>query len=554
MTEEQLPAAEVAPLNPEQDLPSIIARLEAIGSEVAASLEGLYDNLDKQSEAHKEAFEAALTERLQSFGYQPSDYEGVLCSLDVLQEISTLSTDVELGYFATTLRPRIEEAVVLERAAGQLANNELHEVRSELIANTRWDSVIAKSVSMEEYDDLRDALGLCNHHSGRTPLSLGDAQLLTKRIHDWQERFAIQDDLFSEGEIQQLPEGRQPTADLGRVIEDWLQSNEDVRWYLSPSRQTFLEAALPTAQLANVRNLQHGIYSARDPHGEYVPWEIAYALEKNTETLMQAFDSKDVEYLQISAQEQPNMLFVGNQRLVKEATKIDDVNAWLQQRIARHPASLTQGLGFVNFKEDFKEGVIDENQALWSMTGATEVSENTVSVGVERDYMADVIDKDPSLADTVKRLRQPMIEDTIDHELSHYAHRQRLSIAWLRKWHEITESEHANVTRYVESMRSDNPVDRGHAACEDLAESSSLYLNKPGNLLVTASERFAILNERDGRYDPSLVASLRAFIEKSDFMEGMIEMCDKLLQENAEKLIAGQKVALATSTITVDTI
>ena len=147
-----------------------------------------------------------------------------------------------------------------------------------------------------------------------------------------------------------------------------------------------------------------------------------------------------------------------------------------------------------------------------------------------------------------------MIENTLDHELAHYAHQQRLTVAWLRRWNEVAASETVNVTHYVENMHSDNPVRKGDPALEDLAESSALYMNRPGRLLSIAPERFSLLNERDKRYDMTLTMTMRKSLETDPFTESMIEMIDEILKKDAEHRIAMKKAATSALTFALDEI
>jgi hypothetical protein len=321
--------------------------------------------------------------------------------------------------------------------------------------------------------------------------------------------------------------------------------------YLSASRKAFIDAAMPSSEFVQLQDLRFGAYSSQDSQSEHVPQEIVYAFEKNVEMLMQEFDRKDAEYLQVSLQERPNMLFVGKQYLAREATDVDDVDAWVRQRIERHPDTLTRGLGFFNF-EDGIEGKKDDDNDKPPTIGLMGASENTMWVDVLKDYLAEFIKEDPSLADTVKRRRRLTIEDTIDHELTHYAHEQRLPIAWLREWHAITETEKINVTQYIEYRDSKDPGHRDNAS-EDLAESSALYLNKPGKLLAIAPLRFAILNKRDERYDESLVAQMRLYGDKNGYTEGILKSFNAMLADNAEQLVK-RRTASPTTTIVMDVV
>jgi hypothetical protein len=259
------------------------------------------------------------------------------------------------------------------------------------------------------------------------------------------------------------------------------------------------------------------------------------------------------------------MLFIGKQYLVRETTEIDDVNAWLQQRMGRHPDGLTRGLGHVNFEDNVKDKIgdvpeknkdeaVSEGEAKWSIDGVYATEENILWVDIKKDYMADVVGRNPELIDDVRRARQAMIEWTIDHELEHYAHQQRLPIAWLRKWHEATELEDVNVTYYVDNIHSDNPTNSGNPSCEDLAESGALYLNQPGRLLAFAPLRFTVLNERDGRYDAGLVARMRTSIDSDGYTESAIEMFNRWLNESAGALIAQRNATPVISTFTVEEI
>jgi hypothetical protein len=553
MIDEQHLTAEAEQITPEHDLPSLIAKLDAIDEAIAEplnSVNAIMDRLNEQSEADKIAYEVAIAEQIELLEHYPNAYEEILVTIVALQE-TNLTSEEELDKFAT-LRPLIEEAIALEKIAGPLANKEFRESRTELIKKTRWESVIAKNVTGEEYDDLRDMLSHCNARLGMTPLNFREARSFTKEFQEWQQRFFDQGDLLSEEKDWQLPEGWQPTVEIESVMRDWEQSNKSVYEYLSASRKAFFDAAMPSSKFVQLQDLRSGAYAGQDSQSEHVPQEIVYAFEKNVEMLMQEFDRKDAEYLQTSLHERPNMLFVGKQHLAREATDVDDVNAWVRQRIERHPDTLTRGLGFFNFEDGIegkKDGQDDDKPPTIGLMGT---SENTMWVDVLKGYLSEFTKEDPSLTDTVKRRRRLTIEDTIDHELTHYAHEQRLSIAWLRAWQAVTEAEKINVTQYIEYRDSRDPGHR-HNASEDLAESSALYLNKPGKLLAIAPLRFAILNERDERYDTSLVTQMRLYGDKNGYTVGTLKSFDAMLADNAEQLVRRRTTPL-TTTIVMDVV
>lgn len=179
-------------------------------------------------------------------------------------------------------------------------------------------------------------------------------------------------------------------------------------------------------------------------------------------------------------------------------------------------------MAFIHFtaEEEISE---DASGARFSNEGCFLATENALTIRIKAaDYQSykKILEEragNESISSADEEFIRGLIENEIvevfDHELAHYAHRQRLSISWLREWYEITEQEKVYITPYVERVsHKDNPKHH-HYESEDLADSTSTFTSRPAKLLMEARRRFAILNERDERYEPSVVSALARMMD-----------------------------------------
>jgi hypothetical protein len=281
---------------------------------------------------------------------------------------------------------------------------------------------------------------------------------------------------------------------------------------LAPSRQTFVTNAIPSEALNRIGKICDGVLlQNRDP--DMVPPVLAYALEQQAEASIQGFYTQNERYLQESLKERPNVLFIGNQNLMRDTTDLSNVPDWVHTQMARHPSDMTRGIGFVNFAVGFDEESVADDSIEWSKLGTTNNAENTITINIGNHRIApslkEVSDPDDDFIKSVQELYRAKITSTLDHELTHYAHHHRIPIEWLEEWQATIETEPVNVTNYVDDMRSPNPSNPGDADCEDLCDSTSMYLNEPWTLLKKAPRRFALLNARDGRYPEAMLDQAR---------------------------------------------
>lgn len=540
--DEILATGELLPMTEEQDLHELRSRLDLIGIEISKPFDELYDVMDQQGEAFASQFGAKLDEKADTLDHKPTGYEEHELIMDAVESMDNAPFRDWLAATGPALRERIKEAKMLEPIVEELANREFHETRDRLLASANWDEIIAKHTADDDYPDLRGLFAALNGEIGANKLDFRFAMDQSQNLQDWQERFAAQGDVLPSSVSLDPPEGWKPRVELRDDLRDWESSVRQTYGYLSASRETSVKSLLQ-GPINSLTNLCFGIelYPDSKTPPDLIPPAIAQALERHVDILKQRFYKQDEEYLESSLTERPNALFIGNQQLLRATTGLDDVPAWLYQRLSRHPESLISGLGFVNFVDGINKRVMPDGSILSTM-GEMNPQENTITVDIAESKLTDSTGQPYQGINLnfVRSLNRSEIDETLDHEAAHYAHLQRLPIAWLEKWNAVIASEPVNVTHYVENMRSPNPVNHGNPDSEDLADSTSLYFNRPWTLYMMAPQRFAILNERDERYPQDLLDTALDHVTKHGQSPASAETANSLLSASADQLIAEQ--------------
>lgn len=157
----------------------------------------------------------------------------------------------------------------------------------------------------------------------------------------------------------------------------------------------------------------------------------------------------------------------------------------------RHPEAFRRGLKDISFVE--------------SISG-----DDPTTTGVQRDGSIKI--------KVVPGAKVTDLHETLDHELIHYAHGNRMSIEMLSEWDDIVQAEEVAVTAYVEKSYEES--DQCHPGSEDMAESGALYLNKPIRLLATAPQRFAWFQKHYHILPDEYVAKLHEHLAKRAKTQG----------------------------------
>jgi len=282
-----------------------------------------------------------------------------------------------------------------------------------------------------------------------------------------------------------LPEGAgtpEEARDLSEIHpREWLATTDRATKMLSARRRHEV-----LGRLVALRKLVT-IVDPNKPTAHPTPAGMQQAVVAKFEAATVEFDAADEAAVKKAhAEDLTRPLFVGGATHLGERIGRNDATDWVQERLDKLPATWTAGISTIQFVDDLGDMTIGEN--LEQKAGQHLGDENRLAVRIEDG-------PDPEV-------NRHLMAEVLYHEAMHRAHRKRMSIATLRRWIEVTDLEHVYLTPYISRSRNDpGRVESGQADCEDLADSATLFMISPGEVVVNSTRRFEYLNQLTGRYE-----------------------------------------------------
>jgi|GEM_PF-3485569 len=468
-----------------------------------------YGTLDDAIEAHPEILDQAvnlLADKLVTQEAEPplSDTEVELLRFETIHSLLDEPTQQQLAPSMAIIKAGIKERAELEPRAATLGEEKYNEAKEDLIQKVNWKVAVDKEVGREHEHPVSSLLPKLGH----TPTSDWAVGRFSNEIRSIEQ---LEEDLKEQGLLRDTLEApitpeQSLDPDLTETIRQWHILTTDTFEYLSNSRRLAAHNALPNRELIKLAELRHACKKLSDL--DLKATALLSAIQNKTYEVFDAYDKVDLDRLSAELNERPNARFIGNQRLLRETTTIEDVPAWVNDRLSEFPDWYSKGIGFINFSDDQQATRVDTEGEEWSTSGNMSSFDNKLTVNTEFNRYKDLLTKHTFPDTVVRKFIESEITTTFDHELTHYAHQSRIPIAWLREWVRVTREEPAHVTPYVESVSKTDHPKHFHHKGEDLAESTALFMSHPVELLLKAPERFLALNKRDGRYPEEAVSSL----------------------------------------------
>ncbi len=460
--------------------------------------EKIYKELGDASNAYEEA-----SEQLEISQVNEPLSETRMKLLDILPQAIGQELFDRVEADVREIIPLMGEGDRLAERAQELAGKELVALREELAQTVDWDAVIATCLdpspsAQPPYHE--SSYSLWSIMAGNTPPNLDIGALSSAR--KWKEGFQERGQLLAKGEDlseRKIPKSQEqwlPDNNLLGATKKWDNlTSKTVFNFLSKGRRDALNSSVIGAvvqfpKLA-IPFRQLGLDGSE---GKDTPQQIADAFKRHVATIFEEVDQKDEEAMEALIAQGP--LHVEGSEFATRDLGIADPHEWIKQRLHTYPdgfpPELVRGMTKVRFTEPI--GDFAEKGPLGSRT-KTAGKYSTKEEGI-------IISTDPLLAEEREEYERGgyhelakilmVLESTkeaaqvLDHEVTHYAHRNTLPLRWLREWRDIAMQEEVHVTDYVSLKHKEEPL---AAAAEDLADSVALYKKSPETLLAAGAFR-----------------------------------------------------------------
>jgi hypothetical protein len=214
---------------------------------------------------------------------------------------------------------------------------------------------------------------------------------------------------------------------------------------------------------------------------------------------LDATDKQDVVY----GQEGPVRGFesVGNIDLLIPlmGANREEVITWINTTVAELPLQLVDGIKQIDV-QDWRSD--QDPNSEWVGTGDMNLDDKTLRLYVGARLRA-LEQADEADKDTMRLIVKNLITETLLHEVTHYAHGNRMTLEMIREWERVISSDPVHVSEYVKHVHRDGEKVEGEnfAAQEDLADSIKMYFSLPYTLMQKSEARYKYINELIGRND-----------------------------------------------------
>lgn len=232
---------------------------------------------------------------------------------------------------------------------------------------------------------------------------------------------------------------------------------------------------------------------------------VRHALTTIAREYMAGLDNLDSEWLHTDTTTAPNATFVGNYHdlsLLKLGLGRHETATWVQEQLDNFPHWMTAGIPAVTISPHTH--TVQRTDGTWRTLGdyaiAAEPPRMDRSINVYANLMAG-----SSMA-RQGYLNIEVAAAVIIHEIGHFAHFNRVPLAWLREhWLPAIRQERVSASPYVASKWNEGATDE--AMREDFCDSLKFYQHEPAELMGASKARMYALNELIGRYDTRLIDS-----------------------------------------------
>lgn len=309
---------------------------------------------------------------------------------------------------------------------------------------------------------------------------------------------------------QERPPYKRPEYDpsLFSTLEQWVGHAQLALSMVDSERAAYLRSLhiwqniLTIADLSERAELFHGSTQPKNDH--YRAPNAAQALTRLFYAQIAELDRADIAWIDASIQaaerkttygKPHSELFIDNRAIPTPATDFYSLS-WITEQLQELPYFLWQGM------RDLK---VTLHERIKECTGPAG-PERTIEGGRYYDSADTEMPRGIEIhATAAKYFDNPerQTKKWLTHEVAHFAHSNRIPLAWLTQWVAVCCEHPAEVSPHAERKHNDEGEASGYA--EQLCDATALYVVSPCDMLAICHERSALINNLIGRYDTTLL-------------------------------------------------